>query len=147
MKYRYLDLTYPEEKGYEGEITHQNGKPLTFKMTDRLVHSSTGKRVQRRILLYHFEGMWTCLWVPHTDKYVYGYSFAFKDTTSNQTRFESVMDEGGDDKIFLDLINMMMKELVDYKHLRKTMLSMVTAGTTAQQLKLAELTGVTRQSM
>ena len=25
LKYRYLDLTYPEEKGYEGEITHQNG--------------------------------------------------------------------------------------------------------------------------
>ena len=67
LKYRYLDLTYPEEKGYEGEITHQNGKPLTFKMADRLVHSSTGKRVQRRILLYHFEGMWTCLWVPHTN--------------------------------------------------------------------------------
>ena len=100
LKYRYLDLTYPEEKGYEGEITHQNGKPLTFKMTDRLVHSSTGKRVQRRILLYHFEGMWTCLWVPHTDKYVYGYSFAFKDTTSNQKRFVGY-GKGGDDKIFL----------------------------------------------
>ena len=46
----------------------------------------------------------------------------------------------------LDLINMMMKELVDY-NTWETMLSMVTAGTTAQQLKLAELTGVTRQSM
>ena len=89
LKYRYLDLTYPEEKGYEGEITHQNGKPLTFKLTDRLVHSSTGKRVQRRILLYHFEGMWTCLWIPHTNKYVYGYSFAFKDNKSTQVRFES----------------------------------------------------------
>ena len=87
LKYRYLDLTYPEEKGYEGEITHQNGKPLTFKMTDRPVYSSTGKRVQRRILLYHFEGMWTCLWIPHTNKYVYGYSFAFKDTTSNLDSF------------------------------------------------------------
>ena len=100
LKYRYLDLTYPEEKGYEGEITHQNGKPLTFKMTDRLVHSSTGKRVQRRILLYHFEGMWTCLWVPHTNKYVYGYSFAFKDTTSNQNRFVGY-GKGVDDRIFL----------------------------------------------
>ena len=100
LKYRYLDLTYPEEKGYEGEIRHQNGKPLTFKMTDRLVHSSTGKRVQRRILLYHFEGMWTCLWVPHTNKYVYGYSFAFKDTNSNLTRFVGY-GKGGDDKIFL----------------------------------------------
>ena len=99
LKYRYLDLTYPEEKGYEGEITHQNGKPLTFKMTDRLVHSSTGKRVQRRILLYHFEGMWTCLWVPHTNKYVYGYSFAFKDTTSNQNRFVGY-GKGLDDRIF-----------------------------------------------
>ena len=79
LKYRYLDLTYPQQKGYEEEIRHQNGKPLTFKLTDRLVHSSSGKRVQRRILLYHFEGMWTCMWVPHTDKYVYGYSFAFKD--------------------------------------------------------------------
>jgi len=100
LKYRYLDLTYPEEKGYEGEIRHQNGKPLTFQLTDRLVHSSTGKRVQRRILLYHFEGMWTCLWVPHTDKYVYGYSFAFKDTTSNQKRFIGY-GKGEDDKIFL----------------------------------------------
>ena len=100
LKYRYLDLTYPEEKGYEGEITHQNGKPLTFKMTDRLVHSSTGKRVQRRILLYHFEGMWTCLWVPHTNKYVYGYSFAFKDNTSNLNRFVGY-GKGGDDRIFL----------------------------------------------
>ena len=89
LKYRYLDLTYPQQKGYEEEIRHQNGKPLTFKKTDRLIHSSNGKRVQRRIVLYHFEGMWTCLWVPHTDKYVYGYSFAFKDTLSNQTRFES----------------------------------------------------------
>ena len=93
LKYRYLDLTYPEEKGYEGEITHQNGKPLTFKLTDRLVHSSTGKRVQRRILLYHFEGMWTCMWIPHTNKYVYGYSFAFKDNMSNQSRFESYHDQ------------------------------------------------------
>ena len=100
LKYRYLDLTYPEEKGYEGEIRHQNGKPLTFQITDRLVHSSTGKRVQRRILLYHFEGMWTCLWVPHTNKYVYGYSFAFKDTTSNQKRFIGY-GKGEDDKIFL----------------------------------------------
>jgi len=100
LKYRYLDLTYPEEKGYEGEIRHQNGKPLTFQITDRLVHSSTGKRVQRRILLYHFEGMWTCLWVPHTNKYVYGYSFAFKDTTSNQKRFIGY-GKGVDDKIFL----------------------------------------------
>ena len=93
LKYRYLDLTYPEEKGHEGEITHQNGKPLTFKLTDRLVHSSTGKRVQRRILLYHFEGMWTCMWIPHTNKYVYGYSFAFKDNMSNQSRFESYHDQ------------------------------------------------------
>jgi hypothetical protein len=93
LKYRYLDLTYPQQKGYEEEIRHQNGKPLTFKKTDRLIHSSSGKRVQRRIILYHFEGMWTCLWVPHTDKYVYGYSFAFKDTVSNQTRFESYHDQ------------------------------------------------------
>ena len=100
LKYRYLDLTYPEEKGYEGEIRHQNGKPLTFQLTDRLVHSSTGKRVQRRILLYHFEGMWTCLWVPHTNKYVYGYSFAFKETSSNLKRFIGY-GKGGDDKIFL----------------------------------------------
>ena len=99
LKYRYLDLTYPQQKGYEEEIRHQNGKPLTFKKTDRLVHSHTGKRVQRRILLYHFEGMWTCLWVPHTDKYVYGYSFAFKDTSSNQTRFAGY-GEGLDAKIF-----------------------------------------------
>ena len=99
LKYRYLDLTYPQQKGYEEEIRHQNGKPLTFKKTDRLVHSSSGKRVQRRILLYHFEGMWTCLWVPHTDKYVYGYSFAFKDNVSNQTRFVGY-GKGVDDKIF-----------------------------------------------
>ena len=100
LKYRYLDLTYPQQKGYEEEIRHQNGKPLTFKKTDRLVHSSSGKRVQRRILLYHFEGMWTCLWVPHTNKYVYGYSFAFKDTTSNQNRFVGY-GRGVDDRIFL----------------------------------------------
>ena len=93
LKYRYLDLTYPQQRGYEEEIRHQNGKPLTFQITDRLVHSSSGKRVQRRILLYHFEGMWTCLWVPHTNKYVYGYSFAFKDNMSNQSRFESYHDQ------------------------------------------------------
>ena len=100
LKYRYLDLTYPQQKGYEEEIRHQNGKPLTFKKTDRLVHNSSGKRVQRRILLYHFEGMWTCLWVPHTDKYVYGYSFAFKDNMSNVNRFVGY-GKGIDDKIFL----------------------------------------------
>ena len=44
--------------------------------------------------------MWTCLWVPHTNKYVYGYSFAFKDTTSNLNRFVGY-GKGGDDKIFL----------------------------------------------
>ena len=98
LKYRYLDLTYPQQKGYEEEIRHQNGKPLTFKKTDRLVHNSSGKRVQRRIILYHFEGMWTCLWVPHTDKYVYGYSFAFKDNVSNKSRFESYHDQ--DCKVF-----------------------------------------------
>ena len=93
LKYRYLDLTYPQAKALGEEIRHQNGKPLTFKMTDRLVHNSSGQRVQRRILLYHFEGMWTCLWVPHTHNYVYGYSFAFKDNMSNKSRFESYHDQ------------------------------------------------------
>ena len=111
LKYRYLDLTYPQEKGYEEEIRHQNGKPLTFKMTDRPVYGSNGRRVQRRILLYHFEGMWTCLWVPHTNKYLYGYSFAFKD--NSQTRLVSTLIMVKTRKYFSDLISMMMKELVD----------------------------------
>jgi hypothetical protein len=96
---RYAELSYPQQKGYEQEIRHQNGKPLTFKKTDRLVHTTNGLRVQRRIVLYHFEGMWTCLWIPHTDKYVYGYSFAFKDTKANLARFESYNDQ--DKKVFL----------------------------------------------
>jgi len=96
---RYAELSYPQHKGYEQEVRHQNGKPLVFKKTDRLVHSTNGLRVQRRIILYHFEGMWTCMWVPHTDKYVYGYSFAFKDNKSNLTRFESYNDQ--DKRVFL----------------------------------------------
>jgi hypothetical protein len=91
LSYRYMEESYPPSISY-GEAVHTNGKPVTFKKTDRLVHNTQNIRIQRRILIYHFEGMWTCLWIPHTNKYVYGYSFAFRDTISNGRRFESYVD-------------------------------------------------------
>ena len=73
---RYAELSYPQHKGYEQEVRHQNGKPLVFKKTDRLVHSTNGLRVQRRIILYHFEGMWTCMW-NFTRSCYYNFSFYY----------------------------------------------------------------------
>jgi len=84
-KYRYKTMSYPEvtdtypQIGKEGHL---------FKDTDRRV-TWDGHRVKRNVFIYHFEGMWTCLWIPHTNDYVYGYSFAFKDNKSTQVRYES----------------------------------------------------------
>jgi len=92
LSYRYQELCHPPVPTYGGEARHTNGKPLTFAKTDRLVHTTSGIRVQRRLLVYHFEGMWTCVWLPHTNKYVYGYSFAFRDTLANGRRYCSFID-------------------------------------------------------
>ena len=62
-----------------------------FKETDRRV-TWDGHRVKRHVMIYHYEGMWTCLWIPHTNKYVYGYSFAFRDTLANGRRYCSYID-------------------------------------------------------
>ena len=97
LRERYISTQYPPDDK-DGNPTHPNGKPLTFKKSDKLVHNSRGMRVQRRILLYHFEGMWTCLWLPHSHKYLYGFSFAFKETKTNSTRFECEMYANGTDR-------------------------------------------------
>lgn len=43
------------------------------------------------LLIYHFESVWVACWAPaeqDKDKYVYGISFAFKDTEANRKKVE-----------------------------------------------------------
>jgi len=97
LNQRYINTQYPPNDK-DGNPAYPNGKPLTFKKSDKLIHNSQGMRIQRRILLYHFEGMWTCLWIPHSNKYVYGYSFAYKETKANRSRFECEMYADGENR-------------------------------------------------
>ena len=100
LEYRWMETCYPrvDPLSPNEPVTHSNGKPLVFKDTDKEIRNTHNQRVQRRIMIFHYEGMWTCLWIPHTHKYLYGYSFAFKETKANLARFES--DYGGDKKVF-----------------------------------------------
>ena len=103
IDYRFMQTCYPRADLLKPNepITHSNGKPLVFKDTDKVVHNDHNQRVQRRIMIFHFEGMWTCIWIPHTHKYLYGYSFAFKETKANKSRFECEMyDDGDNRKVF-----------------------------------------------
>ena len=84
-EHRYTHMSYPKVTDKYPQIGKEDH---LFKETDRRV-TWDGHRVKRHVMIYHYEGMWTCLWIPHTNKYVYGYSFAFKDNKSTQVRFES----------------------------------------------------------
>ena len=84
-EHRYTHMSYPKVTDSYPQIGKEDH---LFKETDRRV-TWDGHRVKRHVMIYHYEGMWTCLWIPHTDKYVYGYSFAFKDNKSTQVKFES----------------------------------------------------------
>ena len=84
-EHRYTHISYPKVTDKYPQIGKEDH---LFKATDRRV-TWDGHRVKRHVMIYHYEGMWTCLWIPHTNKYVYGYSFAFKDNKSTQVRFES----------------------------------------------------------
>ena len=84
-EHRYTHMSYPKVTDKYPQIGKEDH---LFKETDRRV-TWDGHRVKRHVMIYHYEGMWTCLWIPHTNKYVYGYSFAFKDNKSTQVKFES----------------------------------------------------------
>ena len=97
-EHRYTHMSYPKVTDKYPQIGKEDH---LFKETDRRV-TWDGHRVKRHVMIYHYEGMWTCLWIPHTNKYVYGYSFAFKDNKSTQVRFEShpSRDYSPDRKVF-----------------------------------------------
>ena len=97
-EHRYTHMSYPKVTDKYPQIGKEDH---LFKDTDRRV-TWDGHRVKRHVMIYHYEGMWTCLWIPHTNKYVYGYSFAFKDNKSTQVRFEShpSRDYSPDRKVF-----------------------------------------------
>jgi len=84
-RYRWDTFSWPKVTDKYPQIGHED---YLFKPTDRRV-TWDGHRVKRNIFVYHHESMWVCLWVPHTHKYVYGYSFAFRDNNTNQKRYES----------------------------------------------------------
>ena len=96
--YRWTTMSYPKVTDSYPQIGKEDH---LFKDTDRIVKWD-GHRVERNVMIYHFEGMWTCLWVPHTNDYVYGYSFAFKDNKSTQVRYEShpSRDHSPDRRVF-----------------------------------------------
>ena len=97
-EHRYTHMSYPRVTDKYPQIGKEDH---LFKTTDRIVKWD-GHRVKRHVMIYHYEGMWTCLWIPHTNKYVYGYSFAFKDNKSTQIKFEShpSRDYSPDRKVF-----------------------------------------------
>jgi len=97
-EHRYTHMSYPKVTDKYPKMGEES---YLFKDTDRIVKWD-GHRVKRHIMIYHYEGMWTCLWIPHTDKYVYGYSFAFKDNRSTQIKYEShpARDYSPDRKVF-----------------------------------------------
>ena len=115
-EHRYTHMSYPKVTDRYPQIGKEDH---LFKETDRRV-TWDGHRVKRHVMIYHYEGMWTCLWIPHTDKYVYGYSFAFKDNKSTQIKFEShpSRDYSPDRKVFCRKCNgkYMNREDRDGKH-------------------------------
>ena len=84
-RYRWHTMSWPKVTDKYPQIGHEDH---LFKPTDRRV-TWDSHRVKRNIIIYHHESMWVCLWVPHTYKYIYGYSFAFRDNKTNQKRYES----------------------------------------------------------
>ena len=84
-RYRWHTMSWPKVTDKYPQIGYEDH---LFKPTDRRV-TWDSHRVKRNIIIYHHESMWVCLWVPHTYKYIYGYSFAFRDNKTNQKRYES----------------------------------------------------------
>ena len=58
-EHRYTHMSYPKVTDKYPQIGKEDH---LFKETDRRV-TWDGHRVKRHVMIYHYEGMWTCLWI------------------------------------------------------------------------------------